>query len=144
MDRHDAEEPAEADPGSLIRRDAAALARALRAGAGDRERPASAPAAEAQAGNRMFPVLVRLSREDLEAVGLERLRRGYTAQAKIVTRDERMITLIGEYLLRRQEIRERTKRRVEKGAQLDRAPLTGLDWSGFPPVRPRPVSSAQG
>jgi HlyD family secretion protein len=81
------------------------------------------PAAEAQAGNRMFPVLVRLSREDLEAVGLDRLRRGYTAEAKIVTRDERMITLIWEYLLRRsEEIRETTKRRVEKDAPLDRAP----------------------
>ena len=80
------------------------------------------PAAQAQAGNRMFPVLVRLNREDLAAVGLERLRRGYTAQAKIVTRNERMITLIWEYLLRRsEEFREKTKRRVEKGAQ-DRAP----------------------
>lgn len=81
------------------------------------------PAAEAQAGNRMFPVLVRLSREDLEAVGLERLRRGYTVQAKIVTRDERMLTLIWEYLLRRsEEIRGRTKRKVEQGARPDSAP----------------------
>jgi multidrug resistance efflux pump len=77
---------------------------------------------QAVTGNRMFPVLVRLSREDLEAVGLERLRRGYTAQAKIVTRDERMITLIWEYMLRRsEEIRERTKRKVEEAAQEDRA-----------------------
>lgn len=78
------------------------------------------PAAQAQAatGNRMFPVLVRLRRADLEAVGLERLRRGYTAQAKIVTRDERMITLIWEYMLRRsEEIRERTQRKVEENAQ---------------------------
>jgi multidrug resistance efflux pump len=80
------------------------------------------PTADAQAGNRMFPVLVQLSREDLEAVGLNRLRRGYTAQAKIVTRDERMITLIWEYLLRRsEEIRERNKRRVEPGVQPDSA-----------------------
>ena len=80
-------------------------------------------AGEAQAGNRMFSVMVRLDRDDLEAVGLERLRRGYTAQAKIVTRDERMITLIWEYLLRRsEEIRERSRRRVEQGAQPDRAP----------------------
>jgi HlyD family secretion protein len=81
------------------------------------------PAAEAQAGNRMFPVLVRLSREDLEAVGLERLRRGYTAQAKIVTRDERLITLIWEYLARRSEgFRDRNKQQVEQGAQPDGAP----------------------
>jgi multidrug resistance efflux pump len=81
------------------------------------------PAGEAQAGNRMFPVLVRLSPEDLEAVGLDRLRRGYTAQAKIVTRDERMITLIWEYLLRRsEEIRERSRRRVEQGARRDSVP----------------------
>jgi HlyD family secretion protein len=80
------------------------------------------PAAGAQAGNRMFPVLVRLNREDLEAVGLDRLRRGYTAQAKIVTRDEKMITLIWEYLLRRsEEIREKTQRRVDQGAQPDSA-----------------------
>lgn len=81
------------------------------------------PAAESQAGNRMFPVLVRLSREDLEAVGLDRLRRGYTAQAKIVTRNERMLTLIWEYLLRRsEEVREKTKRRVEQDDQAGRAP----------------------
>jgi HlyD family secretion protein len=81
------------------------------------------PAPEAQAGNRMFPVLVRLSREDLAAVGMDRLRRGYTAQAKIVTRNERMITLIWEYLLRRsEETREKTKRRVEKDTQKDGAP----------------------
>lgn len=58
---------------------------------------------ETQAGNRMFPVMVRLDREDLETVGLERLRRGYTAQAKIVTRSERLIVLIWEYLLQRTE-----------------------------------------
>ena len=81
------------------------------------------PAAQAQAGNRVFPVLVRLSPEDLQAVGLERLRRGYTAQAKIVTRSERMITLIWEYLLRRsEELRERTQRRVEERAQRDSTP----------------------
>jgi hypothetical protein len=81
------------------------------------------PAPEAQAGNRMFPVLVRLNREDLAAVGLERLRRGYTAQARIVTRSERMSTLIWEYLLRRsEEIRETTKRKVEEGAKGERAP----------------------
>lgn len=81
------------------------------------------PAAESQAGNGMFPVLVRLSREDLEAVGMERLRRGYTAQAKIVTRDERMITLIWEYLLRRSEgVRERRKPGVEPGTPPPRAP----------------------
>lgn len=62
------------------------------------------PAADApQGGNRMFPVTVRLDRGDLEAVGLERLRRGYTANARIVTRSERLIDLIGEYLLRRTE-----------------------------------------
>jgi multidrug resistance efflux pump len=86
------------------------------------------PTAEAQsgAGNRMFPVLVRLSREDLEAVGLDRLRRGYTAQAKIITRDERMMTLIWEYLLRRSEdIRERTKRQVEEGIQKQQGARTG-------------------
>jgi len=57
------------------------------------------------AGSRMFPVMVRLDRDDLEAVGVERLRRGYTANAKIVTRSERLIDLIWEYLLRRTERR---------------------------------------
>jgi multidrug resistance efflux pump len=67
------------------------------------------PAPDApQAGNRMFPVMVRLDRGDLEAVGLERLRRGYTANARIVTRSERLIDLIWEYLLRRTE-----RKRVE-------------------------------
>lgn len=81
------------------------------------------PAAETQAGNRMFPVLVGLSREDLEAVGLDRLRRGYTAQARIVTRDERMSTLIWEYLLRRSDaVRERNTVSVEQGAPSVRAP----------------------
>ncbi|HEU0015839.1 MAG TPA: HlyD family efflux transporter periplasmic adaptor subunit [Longimicrobium sp.] len=56
-----------------------------------------------QAVNRMFPVTVRLDRGDLEAVGLERLRRGYTANARIVTRSERLIDLMWEYLLRRTE-----------------------------------------
>ena len=81
------------------------------------------PTAESQAGNRMFPVQVRLSREDLEAVGLERLRRGYTAQAKIVTRKERLITLIWEYLLRRsEEVRDKRRQKGEQGAQADDAP----------------------
>lgn len=70
------------------------------------------PAPDAsQAGNRMFPVTVRLDRGDLEAVGLERLRRGYTANARIVTRSERLIDLIWEYLLRR------TERKPEDPAQ---------------------------
>ncbi|HEU4883747.1 MAG TPA: HlyD family secretion protein, partial [Longimicrobium sp.] len=60
-------------------------------------------AAGGQPGSRMFPVTVRLDPEDLQAVGIERLRRGYTAQAKIVTRSERMITLMWEYLLQRME-----------------------------------------
>lgn len=60
-------------------------------------------AAGGQPGSRMFPVTVRLNPEDLQAVGIERLRRGYTAQAKIVTRSERMITLMWEYLLQRVE-----------------------------------------
>ena len=59
----------------------------------------------AQAENRMFPVTVRLDPEDLRAVGVERLRRGYTAQARIVTRSERMINLMWEYLLQRMERR---------------------------------------
>ncbi|HEU0053346.1 MAG TPA: HlyD family efflux transporter periplasmic adaptor subunit [Longimicrobium sp.] len=59
----------------------------------------------AQSENRFFPVTVRLNPEDLQAVGVERLRRGYTAQAKIVTRSERMITLMWEYLLQRMERR---------------------------------------
>ena len=80
-------------------------------------------AAAAPAANRMFPVMVRLDPHDLAAVGSERLRRGYTAEAKIVTRSERMITLILEYLLRRsEEVREKAKRKVEQGAQSDRAP----------------------
>lgn len=62
------------------------------------------PAPDAPQGvDRMFPVTVRLDRGDLEAVGLERLRRGYTANAKIVTRSERLITLIWEYLLHRMD-----------------------------------------
>jgi multidrug efflux pump subunit AcrA (membrane-fusion protein) len=56
-----------------------------------------------QAESRMFPVIVRLDPEDLRAVGVERLRRGYTAHARIVTRKERMITLMWEYLLQRME-----------------------------------------
>jgi hypothetical protein len=80
-------------------------------------------ASAAQAGSRMFPVIVRLDPSDLAAVGAERLRRGYTAEAKIVTRSERMGVLIWEYLLRRGEaVRERTKRRVEQGAEKDPAP----------------------
>lgn len=58
-----------------------------------------------QGENRMFPVMVRLEGDDLKAVGLERLRRGYTASAKVVTRSERLIVLIWEYLLRRLERR---------------------------------------
>lgn len=57
----------------------------------------------AQADRRLFPVTVRLAPEDLRAVGMERLRRGYTAQARIVTRSERMINLLWEYLLQRTE-----------------------------------------
>jgi multidrug resistance efflux pump len=56
-----------------------------------------------QGATRMFPVLVRLDRGDLQAVGLERLRRGYTANARITTRSERLIDLVWEYLLRRTE-----------------------------------------
>lgn len=56
-----------------------------------------------QSDTRVFPVMVRLNPEDLRAVGVERLRRGYTAQGKIVTRSERMITLMWEYLLQRSE-----------------------------------------
>lgn len=39
-------------------------------------------ASAAQAGSRMFPVIVRLDPSDLAAVGAERLRRGYTAEAR--------------------------------------------------------------
>jgi HlyD family secretion protein len=63
----------------------------------------------AQAESRMFPVTVRLNPEDLQAVGVERLRRGYTAQARIVTRSERMITLMWEYLLQRAESKKEKK-----------------------------------
>lgn len=63
------------------------------------------PAAGGAAESRMFPVTVRLDPEDLRAVGVERLRRGYTAQARIVTRSERMINLMWEYLLQRMERR---------------------------------------
>jgi multidrug resistance efflux pump len=56
-----------------------------------------------QSEGRKFPVMVRLNAEDLQAVGVERLRRGYTAQARIVTRSERMINLMWEYLLQRTE-----------------------------------------
>lgn len=72
-------------------------------------------AGAAEAGNRMFPVVVRLNPRDLDAVGAQRLRRGYTAQAKIVTRSERMIVLIWEYLLRRtEEFRDKAKRTQEE------------------------------
>jgi multidrug resistance efflux pump len=83
------------------------------------------PAPDAlQAGNRMFPVTVRLDRGDLEAVGLERLRRGYTANARIVTRSERLIDLIGEYLLRRTERKPEDPARApaETSPQPTRAP----------------------
>lgn len=62
--------------------------------------PGAAPSA-----SRMFPVVVRLDREDLASVGLERLRRGYTADARVITRSERLIVLVWEYLLRRTERR---------------------------------------
>ena len=66
--------------------------------------------------------MVRLDPRDLAAVGPERLRRGYTAEAKIVTRSERMIALIWEYLLRRgEEIRDRGQRKVEESDQPERA-----------------------
>jgi multidrug resistance efflux pump len=71
------------------------------------------PAPTSLATNRMFPVVVRMDREDLERVGLERLRRGYTAEAKIVTRSERMILLIWEYLLRRMERKPAPEKRPE-------------------------------
>lgn len=83
------------------------------------------PAPDAtQAGNRMFPVTVRLDRGDLETVGLERLRRGYTANARIITRSERMIDLIWEYLLRRTERKraDPVQTPAEKGPPPDRAP----------------------
>jgi multidrug resistance efflux pump len=71
----------------------------------------SAPDAS-QVVNRMFPVTVRLDRGDLEAVGLERLRRGYTANARIVTRSERLIDLVWEYLLHRMERRRENYEQV--------------------------------
>jgi HlyD family secretion protein len=76
-----------------------------------------------QAGTRMFPVIVRLDRGDLEAVGLERLRRGYTANARIITRSERLIDLIWEYLLRRTERKREDPAQapVEKSPQPNRA-----------------------
>lgn len=83
------------------------------------------PAPDAsQGGNRMFPVTVRLDRGDLEAVGLERLRRGYTANARIITRSERLIDLIWEYLLRRTERKQAAPAQApaEKGSQPNGAP----------------------
>jgi multidrug resistance efflux pump len=71
------------------------------------------PAVATTSPTRMFPVVVRMHREDLEAVGLERLRRGYTAEAKIVTRSERMIRLIWEYLLRRTERKKLSPQRTD-------------------------------
>lgn len=62
-------------------------------------------AAAPRATERVFPVMVRLDAQDLQAVGMERLRRGYTAEAKIVTRSERLIRLVWEYLLGRAERR---------------------------------------
>ena len=76
------------------------------------------PAPGAAGENRMFPVMVRLHRDDLEAVGLERLRRGYTASAKVVTRSERLIDLIWEYLLRRTE----RKQEVPAQAPAEKSP----------------------
>jgi len=74
------------------------------------------PSAEAsQLAGRAFPVVARLNPADLQAVGLDRLRRGYTAEAKIVTRSERLIVLVWEYLLRRaEEVRTPRERSVEK------------------------------
>lgn len=71
----------------------------------------------AQSDSRMFPVTVRLDPDDLRAVGMERLRRGYTAQARIVTRSERMINLLWEYLLQRTEEWNRPKTPVTPPAQ---------------------------
>lgn len=75
-------------------------------------------AGSAQVEGRVFPVMVRLDPEDLRAVGMERLRRGYTAQARIVTRSERMITLIWEYLLQRVETKRlQNKQQTAPAAQ---------------------------
>lgn len=86
---------------------------------------AEPPCDASQGGNRMFPVIVRLDRGDLEAVGLERLRRGYTANARIVTRSERLIDLMWDYLLRRTERKPEEPAQAppaEKGSQPNRAP----------------------
>jgi len=79
------------------------------------------------AGNRMFPVMVRLNPQDLAAVGADRLRRGYTAQAKIVTRSERLIVLIWEYLLQRAErLREKARERTDPEKAAWSAPASRL------------------
>jgi hypothetical protein len=68
----------------------------------------------------------------------------YTAQAKIVTRltDDHAdggSTCSGVP----KSSGERTSRKVEQGARVDPLRGRGWDWSGFPPVRARPVSPAR-
>lgn len=75
-----------------------------------------------QADNRMFPVMVRLDAADLQAVGLDRLRRGYTANAKVVTRSERLIVLVWEYLLQRLERRREERMPAPVQGEAEKSP----------------------
>jgi hypothetical protein len=83
----------------------------------------------------MFPVTVLLDRGDLEAVGLERLRRGYTANARIITRSERLIDLIWEYLLRRTERKQEAPAQAAAEKSPSRTALPDRVWSVFLPAR---------
>jgi len=51
--------------------------------------------------NQGFPVEVGLDVDDVSAAGPDRLRRGYTVRASIITRSERLLTLAWDYLLER-------------------------------------------
>ncbi|HSU13174.1 HlyD family secretion protein [Longimicrobium sp.] len=57
---------------------------------------ASAPVA--QAGPGVYRVTASLDRRQLEKMGIENFRRGYTVQGNVITRSGRIITLLWNYL----------------------------------------------
>lgn len=55
-------------------------------------------AAAPPASSGMYRVVVRLDHKQMAETGVEKFRRGYTVEGKIVTRRGRIITLVWEYL----------------------------------------------